>query len=152
MKLLTIYLIIIIFCRTISPFVKKIISSRIGTDEFIIIQTTVFSVLVYCYYLYIHKYKRKLDFSPLKKYTINDYALLLFITLTSVLSVVIFIRLINMTEVTYLIPQVQCIIIALTFIIGYLIFNESFSIRKGIGIFFIILGILLMNMRKKIFK
>ncbi len=149
MKLLTLYLIIIIFCWTISPFVKKIISSKIGTDEFIIIQTTIFSVIAYSYYLYIHKYKRKLDFSPLKKFTINDYALLLFITITSILSVIIFIRLINMTEVSYLIPQVQCIIIALTFIIGYLVFNESFSITKGLGIFFIIIGILLMNMRKK---
>ena len=92
--------------------------------------------------------KKNLDFTSLKKFSVNDYGLLLFITLCTVLSVIVFIKLINMTEISYLIPQIQCIIIALTFIIGYLVFNESFSIKKGIGIFFIIIGILMMNMRK----
>lgn len=148
MKLLTIYLIILILSWTISPFIKKLASKKLGTDEYVIISTTLFTIFTYIYYLLMQVFKKKqLNFSALNDLTINDYALILFVVLNSILSVIIFINLVNMTEISYLIPQVQCIIIALTFIIGYLIFNESFSIKKGLGMFFIILGILFINMK-----
>jgi drug/metabolite transporter (DMT)-like permease len=148
MKLLTVYLVILTLSWTIGPFIKKIVSKKIGIDEYVVISTTLFTIVTYIYYLLMQIFKKKrLDFSSLKDFTINDYALILFVVLNSVLSVIIFIKLVNMTEISYLIPQVQCIIISLTFIIGYLIFNESFSIKKGLGMFFIILGIIFINMK-----
>ena len=148
MKLLTVYLVILTLSWTIGPFIKKIVSKKIGIDEYVVISTTLFTIFTYIYYLLMQIFKKKrLDFSSLKDFTINDYALILFVVLNSVLSVIIFIKLVNMTEISYLIPQVQCIIISLTFIIGYLIFNESFSIKKGLGMFFIILGIIFINMK-----
>jgi drug/metabolite transporter (DMT)-like permease len=150
MKLLTLYLIILVLSWTISPFIKKMVSQKMGIDEYLLVSTTVFFIFIWLYYLYRYIFlKKALNFSVLKNFKIDDYAFLLFVVLNSVLSVIIFIKLINMTEVSYLIPQVQCIIIALTFIIGYIIFNESFSIKKGLGIFFIILGILFVNMKTK---
>lgn len=150
MKLLTVYLIILVLSWTISPFIKKMVSQKMGIDEYVLVSTTVFFIFIWLYYLYRYIFlKKTLNFSVLKNFKIDDYAFLLFVVLNSVLSVIIFIKVVNMTEVSYLIPQVQCIIIALTFIIGYLIFNESFSIKKGLGIFFIILGILFVNMKTK---
>jgi len=150
MKLLTVYLIILAISWTISPFIKKLVSKKMGTDEYLLVSTTIFFIFIWLYYLYRYIFlKKRLNFSVLKNFKIDDYAFLLFVVLNSVLSVIIFIKLVNMTEVSYLIPQVQCIIIALTFIIGYIIFNESFSIKKGLGIFFIILGILFINMKTK---
>jgi len=150
MKLLTVYLIILVLSWTISPFIKKMVSQKMGIDEYVLVSTTVFFIFIWLYYLYRYIFlKKTLNFGVLKNFKIDDYAFLLFVVLNSVLSVIIFIKLINMTEVSYLIPQVQCIIIALTFIIGYLIFNESFSMKKGLGIFFIILGILFVNMKTK---
>jgi len=150
MKLLTVYLIILVISWTISPFIKKMVSQKMGIDEYLLVSTTVFFIFIWLYYLYRYIFlKKTLNFGVLKNFKIDDYAFLLFVVLNSVLSVIIFIKVVNMTEVSYLIPQVQCIIIALTFIIGYLIFNESFSIKKGLGIFFIILGILFVNMKTK---
>ena len=150
MKLLTVYLIILVLSWTISPFIKKMVSQKMGIDEYLLVSTTVFFIFIWLYYLYRYIFlKKTLNFGVLKNFKIDDYAFLLFVVLNSVLSVIIFIKVVNMTEVSYLIPQVQCIIIALTFIIGYLIFNESFSIKKGLGIFFIILGILFDNMKNK---
>jgi drug/metabolite transporter (DMT)-like permease len=150
MKLLTVYLIILVLSWTISPFIKKMVSQKMGMDEYVLVSTTVFFIFIWLYYLYRYIFlKKTLNFGVLKNFKIDDYAFLLFVVLNSVLSVIIFIKVVNMTEVSYLIPQVQCIIIALTFIIGYLIFNESFSIKKGLGIFFIILGILFVNMKTK---
>ena len=150
MKLLTVYLIILVLSWTISPFIKKMVSQKMGIDEYLLVSTTVFFIFIWLYYLYRYIFlKKTLNFGVLKNFKIDDYAFLLFVVLNSVLSVIIFIKVVNMTEVSYLIPQVQCIIIALTFIIGYLIFNESFSIKKGLGIFFIILGILFVNMKTK---
>jgi drug/metabolite transporter (DMT)-like permease len=150
MKLLTIYLIILVISWTISPFIKKLVSKKMGVDEYLLVSTTIFFIFIWLYYLYRYIFlKKTLNFGVLKNFKIDDYAFLLFVVLNSVLSVIIFLKLINMTEVSYLIPQVQCIIIALTFIIGYMIFNESFSIKKGLGIFFIILGILFVNTKTK---
>ena len=150
MKLLTVYLIILVISWTISPFIKKMVSQKMGIDEYLLVSTTVFFIFIWLYYLYRYIFlKKTLNFGVLKNFKIDDYAFLLFVVLNSVLSVIILIKVVNMTEVSYLIPQVQCIIIALTFIIGYLIFNESFSIKKGLGIFFIILGILFVNMKTK---
>lgn len=148
--MLTIYLIILILVWTINPFIKKIASEKIGIDEFLIVSAFVFGISIFLYYFYsCHFMNKKLHFNKLYELEFKDIFLIIGVNLSWVLGVIVFIKLINMTEISYLIPQVQCIIIALTFIIGYLIFNESFSIKKGLGLFFIILGILFINMKSE---
>ena len=56
--------------------------------------------------------------------------------------------LVKMDDVSYLIPNVQGIVILLGAAIGYFIFNESFDTFKFLGILLIFFGILSINYGK----
>ena len=149
MKLITVYLLILIFAWTINPFVKKIITKKIGVNEYNLLLTFFLFIFTLLYYLYLYyKKKQKIDFVSLKKLNLKDLGLILFTAINTLLIFVVLCLLINMAELSYLIPQIYCLIIGLTFVISYLVFNESFSIKKGLGLFFIILGIILLNNSK----
>ena len=155
MKLITVYLLILIFAWTINPFVKKIITKKIGVNEYNLLLTFFLFIFTLLYYLYLYyKKKQKIDFVSFKKLNLKDLGLILFTAINTLLIFVVLCLLINMAELSYLIPQIYCLIIGLTFVISYLVFNESFSIKKGLGLFFIILGIILLNnsQNKKISK
>ena len=149
MKLITVYLIILIFAWTINPFVKKIITKKIGVNEYNLLLTFFLFIFTLIYYSYLYYKKKYIDLSSLKKLNLKDLGLILFTALNTLLIFVVLCLLINMTEISYLIPQIYCLIIALTFIISYLVFNESFSIKKGLGLFFIIIGIIFLNNKKE---
>jgi drug/metabolite transporter (DMT)-like permease len=149
MKLITVYLIILIFAWTINPFVKKIITKKIGVNEYNLLLTFFLFIFTLIYYSYLYYKKKYIDLSSLKKLNFKDFGLILFTALNTLLIFVVLCLLINMTEISYLIPQIYCLIIALTFIISYLVFNESFSIKKGLGLFFIIIGIIFLNNKKE---
>lgn len=152
MKLITVYLMILIFAWTINPFVKKIITKKIGVNEYNLLLTFFLFLFTLIYYSFLYYKKKKIDFSSFKKLNLKDLGLILFTALNTLLIFVVLCLLINMAEISYLIPQIYCLIIALTFIISYLVFNESFSIKKGLGLFFIIIGIILLNNKKNKLK
>ena len=47
MKLLTVYLIILVLSWTISPFIKKMVSQKMGMDEYVLVSTTVFFIFIW---------------------------------------------------------------------------------------------------------
>tara|TARA_B110000114_G_C14738417_1_gene256069 strand:- start:48 stop:506 length:459 start_codon:yes stop_codon:yes gene_type:complete len=150
MEVITIYLILLICIWTVNPFLKKISSEKIGFNEFLLLSAVVYLVLILIYYIYDCRINnRKVNFNNISNLSKKDLTVAILVNISWVVGVLLFLKLINSSEISYLIPQVQCIIIALTFIIGYLVFNESFSIHKAIGIFFIIFGILFINMKNK---
>lgn len=150
MELFTIYLILLILIWTLNPFLKRESTQKIGIEDFIIISAIIYTVTIVFYCIYECKVNKKnISFKKICNLNRKDLLLAIFVNILWVLGTFIFLRLVNMTEISYLIPQLQCIIIALTIIIGYLIFNESFSMKKGIGILLIIIGILFLNMKSK---
>ena len=149
MEVITFYLILLICIWTVNPFLKKFSSEKIGFNEFLLLSAVVYFVFILIFYIYDCRINhKKVNFNNISNLNRKDLTIAILVNISWVIGVLLFLKLINSSEISYLIPQVQCIIIALTFIIGYLVFNESFSIHKALGIFFIILGILFINMKK----
>tara|TARA_Y200000002_G_C22640559_1_gene646752 strand:- start:170 stop:628 length:459 start_codon:yes stop_codon:yes gene_type:complete len=148
MDLFTIYLILLIIIWTLNPFLKRESTQKIGIDDFIIISAFIYGITIIIYCIYEYKVNKKnMGLKKICNLNKKDLLFAIFVNLIWVTGALIFVRLVNMKEISYLMPQIQCVIIALTIIIGYLIFNESFSITKGLGILLIIVGILLLNMK-----
>lgn len=55
------------------------------------------------------------------------------------------ITLLKYNNVTYIMPQIQPIIIMLTLLFGYLIFNETLKLQQLFGVLLIIIGIFFIN-------
>ena len=150
MNSINLYIIILILAWTSNPFIKKIITRKIDIDEYNLLLTFFLFIFFLIYYFYYKVvYKTKIDFVDLKKLDIKDYFYIILTVINTLLIFIIVCKLANMTEITNFIPQVYCIIIALSCLIGYLYFNEEMNLYKSIGIIFIILGILLINYKNK---
>jgi uncharacterized membrane protein len=65
--------------------------------------------------------------------------------LTSVFATLVFIKLLENDNVTFIIPQSYPIIIILTLIIGYLLFNETLSNKKMVGGIIVVIGYLIIH-------
>ena len=150
MNTINLYIIILILAWTSNPFIKKIITRKIDIDEYNLLLTFFLFIFFLIYYFYYKiAYNTKIDFVDLKKLNIKDFFYIILTVLNTLLIFIIVCKLANMTEITNFMPQVYCIIIALSCLIGYLYFNEEMSIYKSLGIIFIILVILLINYKNK---
>ncbi len=65
--------------------------------------------------------------------------------ITSILGARLLISIIKTEEISYLIAHIQPMIIALTFLIGYMFFSEHVTPLKIVGISLIIMGLILIN-------
>ena len=70
--------------------------------------------------------------------------------LISFVAIVVFTRSLKEEEITFMIPSILPIVIALTAIIGYTMFNETMGKFKIIGILLIIFGTISINYDKYI--
>jgi uncharacterized membrane protein len=145
-NILYVYLAIIVLCWTANPFIKKLIlkDGKMNTDEYFIINHIFVSLILMVYFYSLFK-KKKCSFLCLNKLNKFDYLYISMGALTSILGARLMISVIKTEEVTYLITHIQPIIIALTFLIGYMFFSEHVTPMKVIGISLIILGLIFIN-------
>ena len=68
--------------------------------------------------------------------------------ITGMFGSIIMLNLVKRTDISYLIPNIQGIVILLGALIGYVVFKESFNKFKIIGILLIFFGILSINYGK----
>ena len=140
------YIAIIVLCWTANPFIKKIIlkGNKLNIDEYFVLNHIFVSIIlgIYFYSLFKNKKCSVLCLSKLNKY---NYLYIFMGALTSILGARLLISIIKTQEITYLIAHIQPMIIALTFLIGYMFFSESVTPLKVLGISFIILGLILLN-------
>jgi uncharacterized membrane protein len=141
-----VYLAIIIICWTANPFIKKIVlkSKKLNIDEYFIINHIVVSLIIMVYFYTLFK-KKKCSLLCLSKLDKYDYLYIIMGSLTSILGARLLISIIKTEEITYLIAHIQPMIIALTFLIGYMFFSENITATKVLGISLIILGIIFIN-------
>ena len=120
MEEITIYLIILICIWTINPFIKKMSSEKIGYNEFLLLSVIKYFIFILIFYIYNCKINnKKVNFNNLRNLNRNDFSIAVLVNISWVFGALIFLKLLNSSEISYLIPQIQCVIIALTFIIGY---------------------------------
>jgi uncharacterized membrane protein len=145
------YLIIIIVCWTISPFLKKIVTKKIKGIEYNFAQTLIiltFLFFIILYGNYIKNTSDKIDPYFIDKLNTKEMLYLLAISAMSLLPAYLFIKVIHEYEISFLEPVLHSSSIVLTAIIGSMFFNESFGLQKSIGILLVIGGIVLLNYSK----
>ena len=145
-KILFLYIFVIIICWTANPFIKKVIlnKQKLNLDEYFIINHIFVTIIISIYFFYLFK-KKKCSFNCIEKLNKFDYLFIFLGALTSILAARIMIYIIKLEDVSFLIAHIQPMIIALTFIIGYMFFSEHITLSKIIGVSLIILGLICMN-------
>ena len=140
------YFILVILCWTFNPFIKKIVlkKGKMNTDEYFVINHLVVTAILIVYFIFLFN-NRKCDTNCIKSLDRYDILYILLGAITSILGARLLLSIINHSDVSYMVAHIQPIVIALTFIIGYLFFSESVTIYKLIGVSLVVLGILFLN-------
>lgn len=147
-NILYLYLGIIVICWTMNPFIKKKVlkNNKLNSDEYFIINHIIVSLILMIYFYSLFKQKKcsLLCLSKLDKY---EYLYIIMGSVTSILAARLLLSIIKNKEITFLIANIQPMIILLTFIIGYMFFSENTNIYKISGISLIIIGLILFNIK-----
>ena len=93
-------------------------------------------------------YSDKLNIYFLNKLSYNEIYWCLISSIIGIIGSLSFIYLLKNEDVTFIIPNIQPIVLLLTAIFGYLFFKEKIGFFKIIGYFLIIFGFLSINYEK----
>jgi uncharacterized membrane protein len=141
-----IYLLVIVLCWTLNPFLKKVVlkSKKLNTDEYFILNHLFVTLILGFYFFYLFKNKKCSPncFRNLDKF---DYLYIILGAITSILGARLMISIIKSEDISYLVANIQPMIIGLSFVIGYMFFSENVTISRVIGVTLIILGLIFMN-------
>ena len=140
-------LIILIFIFVCNPFMKKIACKNINANEYLLLNHILLTIVVILYASYLFYYN-KCNVNCLKKMSRKEIIYAIIAAITSIIGALVFITLIQREEITFLLPNIQPIVLLLGAIIGYLIFKETMNKEKILGIILIILGAVIINFNK----
>lgn len=147
--LVYVYLLVLVILWTLNPFLKKQLVSKINSEEYFFVNHIVVSIFVTLYFFYSYS-KNKINYntvSNITKMSKKELTILFIGGLFSVMSSRLLPHIISLKkDVSYLISNIQPIVIVLTAFIGYLFFQESLNRNKFIGIFLIVMGLFFVNL------
>lgn len=139
------YLIMLVLLWTMNPFIKKKIMNNIDSEMYFFINHIIVTVFVIIYFLY-RLMNKKLSFVKINTLTKEDKTYLVVGGVITVLAARLLPYIISLNkDVTYLISNIQPVVILLTAIIGFAFFNEQIDTKKMMGIGLIIIGLVFMN-------
>ena len=143
MKQEYIYIIIIILCWSINPFIKKIVNKNISPIEYNIYNNT----FILCLLLLIFEYnlffinKNNIELNILKKLNMKEIGIMLVSSGFTLLPSYLFVTLIKTQNVSKINSIIQSSTILVSSLIGIFLFNEPYDIKKVFGIANIITGL-----------
>ncbi len=138
------YILIVVLCWTFNPFIKKVLLNKIGKPEYMVLNHLFCTLFILLYFLYMFSLN-KCDLACIKSLSKKDLSLLTLGALTSILGTFMLLHVVSSTEVSYAIAHIQPIVISLTLVLGYLVFNETLTAPKVFGISLIVLGLIIIN-------
>lgn len=143
---LIVYLMIIICCFSLNPFLKKKILNKqvLNEDEYFMVNHFIITSLLLIYFIVLIK-RKQCSIECWGKLDRYDVIYILLGSFTSIIGARLLISLIKKKDITYLIAHLQPIVIAITFIIGYIFFKEKITLNKIMGILFILAGLIFIN-------
>ena len=149
MKLATFgFVALLIVCWTFDPFLKKHSMTTLSPDESLIFNKLLSAVIIGIYLLYL-LFNKKCNFSKLKNITKKEVVFISASAISTFVSAIALINLLQREDVGYLMPQIQPLVILLTMCVGYFIFKEKISYYQIIGGILIIGGVFFLNKNKK---
>ena len=142
-----ILLLIVVLCWTINPFLKKIVAKKMNAEELMLLNHFIISSFMIIYLIYLVS-KGKVSHKCIQKLDREDMVYLILASISTILGSLLLIRLLQKHDTSFIIPNLQPMVIILTIIIGYFIYHESLNIKKVLGIITIVGGLLLLNSSK----
>ena len=139
----------LVLCWTLNPFLKKQASGKLTSDEFLIFNHGLCTVVVVVHFIYL-AYQNKCDINCIKKLNHKEILYSIAGALTTVLASLALIKLLKDNDATDIIPHIQPIVIILTILIGYFIFKENVTKNKVIGAALIVVGLFIINKKTPI--
>ena len=141
-------LIILIFSYTINPYIKQQLASKLDSNEYTIINQNFVYILTILYFVYASYYENLNITKAYQKLNYNDLFVGILSALITFLGAFVFTILIKGEEISYIMPNIQPIVILIGSIIGYYIYNERMNYIKAAGIMSIVFGSFLINYDK----
>ena len=133
----------LVSCYTWRPYIKKYTSGSFTREESIVFENTV-NYLLMLFYIYFISKKFKL-LSLVNKINTKNVAIRIGSSSINTLSMILFNDLVNSYDIVFLMPNIQSTILIYSPFIGYYVFQEQVTRDKKIGVFFIVLGNLWIN-------
>jgi len=148
MELNYLLIVILVLCWTLNPFLKKKSVGDLSSNEYIIFNHCFVSIFLALYFLYL-VYNGECDIlQKIKNKNTKELLYSFFAAIVTVISSVVLINLLKKENASYLIPHIQPVVILLTFILGYFIFNEKINFKQIMGGLLIVLGLFIINKNK----
>tara|TARA_B110000208_G_scaffold179881_1_gene229073 strand:- start:424 stop:804 length:381 start_codon:yes stop_codon:yes gene_type:complete len=123
---------------------KKNASKKLTSGEYLIFHHTLCSILLAVYLVYLLK-NNKCNIKCLQKLDKKEILYSIAGAVTTIASSVVLINLVQKNNVSFIIPQIQPLVILLTITAGYLFFGESIKYNTMIGIGMIVVGLYIIN-------
>ena len=140
-------MVLLIISFTINPYIKKHASKNVTSSEYTFIYHIFIVIFIICYSSYLLTSK-SCDISCYKKLSMSDIGWTTVAVFTGMMGSTLLLYLVKQDDVSYLIPNVQGIVILCGSFIGYFLFNEKFGLYKILGILCVFFGILILNYGK----
>ena len=140
-------MVLLIISFTLNPYLKKQASQNVTAPEFALIYQSLAIVFVVIYIVYLIK-GGSCSITCFSKMNRKDLGWTLLAVFTGIIGSVLLLHLIKRDEVSYLIPNIQGIVILLGSLIGYFVFKEKIEKFRVIGIILIFVGIISINYGK----
>ena len=137
-------LLFIIICWTLNPFLKKYAAKKISSNDYLIFNHILCTIIVFLYFIYLI-FNKKCDINCVKYLTNKDIAFSILGAISSVVASILLIELLKKNDATEIIPNIQPMVLILTLLIGKVVFNETLTYNKILGTIILLLGIYLFN-------
>jgi uncharacterized membrane protein len=147
LKFTYILMMILILSFVFNPFFKKKAVKNIKANEYLIINHILITTLVLIYASYLF-YNNQCDLSCFTEMSKTQMTWAMLAALTSLIGAMALIMLVSRDEVTFIMPNVQPLVLLIGAIIGYFIFKESMRFYKMLGIFLVVIGAVFINIDK----
>ena len=141
-------LLFIVIAWTANPFLKKLVSKKFKSNEFMLINHFVISSMMLSYLVYL-LYTKEFNFNCMQRLDKKDFFYLVLGGITTIVGSLIMIKLLSEYDASYIIPHLQPVVIVLTILSGYFIFNEELNKQKVLGILLILSGLTVINYKGK---
>ncbi len=138
---------VLVTCWTVNPFLKKKASVDMSANEYLLINNVIVLGLIAVYAIYLIC-RGNIDWKNYSNMGGSQVSYAMFAGITTVISAVILIYLIQHHSVGKLMPHIQPIVIAATVMVGWLVFREKFHYEQAIGVALIMGGLVVMNLVK----
>ena len=137
---------LVVICWVLTPFLRKIVLTTANSlDFFICTQVIVLFYIILTFLFLKFRHPNNYNFQSILNLNKRQIIILFLAALATYFSSIALIWLLKYNEATQIMPQLQPMVIILTILAGIFIFKEKVNFMEGVGIFFIIIGVFIVN-------